>query len=403
MVKKKILIPEYWTEVNLNHVATVVDSRHYTPKYFKSGYPLILPNNVKTSGLDLENTKFTNEEDYLNLIKDGRDPQIGDIVYTRNASFGGSYLITKKQNFSLGQDLVLIKPKKIVPYLLISILNSELISRQLNTLITGSTFKRINVGLIREFKLIIPEEKKEQQKIAKTLSDIGNLIDKLETLIEKKKNIKNGAMQELLTEKRRLEGFSGKWKTVRLGNLMGIFTGNSKSKFIVNDGKYLIMDMGSVSSEGKNISQKYTNYEDDFLQLGDLVMPKDDIGGGNIIGKTAFIDKNEKYILGDHVYALRKKSVNIDPLFISYLINSYSINHEIHMKVTGSAQLGINKTSIEEQMIEIPSDFEEQKTISQILSDMDSEIQQLEKQLEKYTNLKQAMMQKLLTGEIRLV
>ena len=152
----------------------------------------------------------------------------------------------------------------------------------------------------------------------------------------------------------------------------------------------------------KNISQKYTNYENDFLQFGDLVMPKDDIGVGKIIGKTAFIDKNEKYILSDHVYALRKKNPNIDPLFISYLINSYPMNHEIRMKVTGTAQLGISKTSIEEQILRIPSDIEEQKAISQILRDMDSEIEEYEKNKTKCIMIKKGLMEDLLTPTLRV-
>ena len=162
------------------------------------------------------------------------------------------------------------------------------------------------------------------------------------------------------------------------------------------------MDMGSVSSEGMNICEKQTNFEGDFLQIGDLVMPKDDIGGGKIIGKTVIVDKNKKYVLGDHVYVLRIKNDKNNSKFLSYMINSFWINSDIHKKVTGSAQLGINRKTVEEQTVIIPTDIEEQIRITNIISDMDSEIEQLEIKKDKYLMIKNGMMQKLLTGEIRL-
>src|SRR5437763_6916332 len=101
--------------------------------------------------------------------------------------------------------------------------------------------------------------------------------------------------------------------------------------------------MGSVSTSGQLITTKQTNFEGDFLDYGDLVMPKDDIGGGNIIGRVAFIDQRGKYILGDHVYKLKLIIAEGDSLFLSYLINSYMINVSLRKKVSGSAQLGLNR------------------------------------------------------------
>ena len=82
------------------------------------------------------------------------------------------------------------------------------------------------------------------------------------------------------------------WRRVRLGEIVTPFTGQSKSKYVTSFGNYFIVDMGAISTDGKLIASKRTNYDKDFLEYGDLVMPKDDIGGGNIIGKVAFIDKN---------------------------------------------------------------------------------------------------------------
>ncbi|MFH1444715.1 MAG: restriction endonuclease subunit S [Candidatus Peregrinibacteria bacterium] len=267
---------------------------------------------------------------------------------------------------------------------------------------TGSTRKRIGLTELRNLELPSPSLP-EQSAIATVLSDTDALIENLEKLIGKKKAIKQGTMQQLLTGKKRLPGFSGEWEVKKLGEIFSLSATYSKSKFINDSGNYLIMDMGSVSSVGGMIASKRTHLSIDPLNKGDLVMPKDDIGGGNIIGKVAYIDQNNKYVLGDHVYKLAVKISGIETLFISYLINSNTVNSELRKKVSGSAQLGLGRKSVEEQNVNIPIDKNEQISIATILFDMDIEIEALEQKRDKYDMLKQGMMQVLLTGTIRLI
>ena len=163
------------------------------------------------------------------------------------------------------------------------------------------------------------------------------------------------------------------------------------------------MDMGSVSTQGEIIYNKRTNRKADLLNWGDLVMPKDDIGGGNIIGKVAFINENNKYVLGDHVFKLKPINNNIDSLFFSFLINSQYVNKYLKHKVSGSAQLGLGRSSVEEQEIFHPKEKNEQMRISNIIEDMNIELRRLEINLLKYKMLKQGMMQNLLTGKTRLI
>ena len=266
----------------------------------------------------------------------------------------------------------------------------------------GGTIQRLYNNIIKSTEFICPT-KPQQTAIATVLSGTDELIEKLEKLIEKKNNIKQGAMQQLLTGKKRLSGFSEKWEVKKLGEIFSLSATYSKSKFIDNGGCYLIMDMGSISSVGRMIALKRTFLSTDILKTGDLIMPKDDIGGGNIIGKVAYIDHDNKYVLGDHVYKLTAKTFGIDTLFFSYLINSNAINSELKKKVAGSAQLGLGRKSVEEQNIKIPKDKTEQSAIATVLSDMDTEIEKLEAQLTKYQNIKQGMMQTLLTGKIRII
>jgi type I restriction enzyme S subunit len=189
------------------------------------------------------------------------------------------------------------------------------------------------------------------------------------------------------------------WEVKRLGEVFTISAGRSKSAYVVAGGRYWVVDMGSVSTDGRLIVSKATNYCGDFLRVGDLVMPKDDIGGGGIIGKVGYIDAEETYVLGDHVYRLTANLGN--PLFLSYVINGYRTNTELRKKVIGSAQLGLARKSVEEHAVPFPS-HEEQTTIAEALTDSDALIESLEQVLAKKRQLKQGAMQELLTGRRRL-
>jgi type I restriction enzyme S subunit len=263
----------------------------------------------------------------------------------------------------------------------------------------GSTIKTIGLPFFRQYQVPLPPIT-EQRAIARALSDMDSLLGSLDALIAKKKAIKQGAMQQLLTGKQRLKGFEGEWVVKRLGEIFRITTGQSKSRFIRPDGRYFIVDMGSVSTEGKLICTKQTDYAGDFLKRGDLIMPKDDIGGGKIIGKAAFIDLNDRYVLGDHVFLLQAEQG--DPLFLSFMINAWVTNSALRKKVAGSAQLSLGRKSVLEQEIPFPTP-EEQTAIAEVLSDMDAEIGALEARRAKTALLKQGMMQELLTGRTRLI
>ncbi|MGQ4003868.1 restriction endonuclease subunit S [Francisellaceae bacterium CB52] len=261
-----------------------------------------------------------------------------------------------------------------------------------------TTIARLYNDNLKAILIPIPP-KQEQKAIAKALSDTDELISSLEKLIAKKQAIKQGTMQQLLTGKKRLSGFSGVWEEKRLGDVFNVTAGQSKSKFI-DAGDNYIVDMGSVSTEGKLIVSKKTSLNEDFLSIGDLVMPKDDIGGGNIIGKVAHINLDKKYILGDHVFKLKVKKD--DSLFLSYFINSYHINQDFRKKASGSAQIGLSKPSVENQLLKIPSEIKEQQAIAKILSDMDNELESLKAKLAKIKAIKDGMMSELLTGKTRL-
>lgn len=263
----------------------------------------------------------------------------------------------------------------------------------------GSTFLEISKKDVEKLKFVVPPLP-EQEKIAEILSCWDDAIEQMRNLISEKKELKRGLMQQLLSGKKRLPMFVKPWETKLIKDIAEIFTANSKSKYINDSGKYLIVDMGAVSNDATLIASKKTDYSQDFLNNGDIIMPKDDIGGGNIIGKTVVIPVNDKYIMGDHVFKL--VVFFDDRHFISYLINSDVVNKHMRRMTTGSAQLSLAKRDVEKTTLFLPSDIKEQRAIADVLMAADAEIDLLQQQLQAIAEQKQGLMQQLLTGNIRV-
>lgn len=189
------------------------------------------------------------------------------------------------------------------------------------------------------------------------------------------------------------------WEEKTLGELANLFTGKSFTSELSESGRYVVMDMGSVSSDGLIIDSKLTDSNRDLLRKGDLIMPKDDIGGGLIIGKTAYIPCDKKYVCGDHVYRLCFDN-DIDALFMHYEINSSRTQKRLRRKVTGSAQLGLNSKSVLYEIVSVPS-LPEQHKIADLLSAVDDVIAAQEAEVAAWEKRKKGVMQKLFSQEVR--
>jgi type I restriction enzyme S subunit len=382
------VIPEDWLCEKVEQVAKITTGDKDTQNRVPDGlYPFYVRSNIVER---INSYSFDGEA----VLTSGDGVGVGKIFHYLNGKFDYHQRVYNIYNYREN-----VSGKYFFYYF------SNHFYKRVMSMTAKSSVDSVRREMIADMLIPLPPTLTEQKAIADALSDVEELIASLEKLIAKKKAIKQGAMQQLLTPPhkggKRLDGFSGEWKEVKLGEIFKIIAGKSKSNFINGFGKYLIVDMGSVSIEGKLIALKRTDYSSDFLRQGNLVMPKDDIGGGFIIGRTAYIPENDKYILGDHVFKLEPYYGN--SLFYSYLINSNTVNNQIKKKVSGSAQLGLGRKSVEMQILHIPYSNEEQNAIAEVLSDMDTEIQAIELNLHKTTLLKQGMMQELLTGKTRLV
>ena len=392
------LLPEDWEAKKLSDISDVRDGTHESPKYFRDGVKLITSKNIVTGRIDYSDVSFIASEDAVSINRRSRVDR-GDILMSMIGTVGNCALVDCEPDFCI-KNVALIKPRGISREYLVQLLSSAYYQRYIRDKIKGGIQEFVSLDVLRNLLVPFPVNTSEQSAIAAALSDADAVIASLEKLIAKKRDIKKGAMQLLLTGKKRLPGFTGEWGTNKIGDIFSVKVGKSLSRYISKDGSYIVVDMGSVSAEGKLLVTKTTGHAGDFLSSGDLVMPKDDIGGGNIIGKVAYIDADNRYVLGDHVYAMRCKQGN--SRFFSYLVNSRTVNMSLRRKVAGSAQLGLSRKSVEEQEVCFPC-IEEQAAIVQVLSDMEAELEALERKREKYRLVKQGMMHELLTGKKRLI
>ena len=267
-------------------------------------------------------------------------------------------------------------------------INSSNYHNQLIPYITGIKVSSISRASIQETKLLVPPIA-EQRAIAEALSDVDGLIAALDKKIAKKRLLKQGAMQQLLTGKKRLPGFTDEWMQIRLEDFYNIVAGgdldlNSYSPYKTKECKYPIYSnsLDNRGLYGYTSNPKYGENSITITGRGSL---------GHAEYRTTRFDAIVRLIVMKPLYN------NICGLYITELINCIS---PFVFESTGVPQL--TSPQVGATTLKIPKSLAEQQTIATILSDMDKEIADLEAQRDKYRLLKSGMMQKLLTGQIRL-
>lgn len=253
----------------------------------------------------------------------------------------------------------------------------------------------IDLFELRKYNVAFPPTKKEQTAIATVLSDTDELITSLDKLIAKKKAIKQGAMQELLTGKKRLPRFSGEWKEKALQELVDFSNGKAHETFISKDGRFIVVNSKFISSNGEVV--KYSNKAFALAPAKSVLMVMSDVPNGKAIAKCFIVEEESKYTVNQRICCLVP---NIDPKFLFYKINR---NPWYLSFDDGVKQTNLRKEDVLTCKLTLPVDHQEQVAISTILSNMDSELESLEKKRDKYLMIKQGMMQQLLTGKIRLI
>lgn len=209
-----------WKTKKLGQLCSFInDGTHQTPKYVKEGIPFYSVENVTNN--NFKNCKYISEKEHLKL-KQRCNPEKNDILMTRIGSIGECKLIDWDINASIYVSLALLKTNDIIrsDYLAHYINSKNFQKETIKLALPNATPKKINTQSIREIPIFYPSSKLEQREISSILTNIDLYIEDLKKLIEKKKFIKQGVMQELLTGKKRLPGYNGKWIKKNCKNLV---------------------------------------------------------------------------------------------------------------------------------------------------------------------------------------
>lgn len=235
--------------------------------------------------------------------------------------------------------------------------------------------------------LVVPSDRKEQAAIASVLSDTDELIEHLENLITKKKAIKQGTMHQLLTGKKRLPGFSGEWEVKQLVEIANFY---DNLRIPITESK---REDGITPYHGANGIQGYIK---GHTHDGEFVLIAED--GANDLNNYPVLYVSGKVWVNNHAHVIQGINGYAKTKYLSYALKT--INYV--QVLVGGTRAKLNGSIAKSIKITIPVDIAEQTAITNILSDMDGEIKNLEQKRDKYIDIKQGMMQQLLTGNIRI-
>lgn len=331
----------------------------------------------------------------------------GDVLFGKLRPYLRKFYLA---NFSgvCTTEIWVLKPtsKTISPYLYLVVQSDRFIESA--NLSTGTKMPRAEWKTVSQTTIPLPPTLIEQRAIATALTDVDNLISALDRLINKKKAIKQGAMQELLTGKRRLEGFEGEWEERSLPEVCWFQEGPGLRNWqFTKDGMKVInvtnLENGYLNLErtDRHISKEefermYKHFE---IDNGDIVMAS----SGNSYGKVSIVREQDLPLVMNTSVIRFKALKALDYYYLLTFLKSKYFKDQIDLLITGGAQPNFGPFHLRKVTISVPIEKKEQTAIAQILTDMDAEITVLEQQRDKYKAVKQGMMQELLTGKTRLI
>jgi type I restriction enzyme S subunit len=402
-------IPGEWEIKPLNKIAYKIgDGLHGTPVYSEDGdYYFINGNNLNDGKILITNeTKKVNEIEYHKYKKELNN---NTLLISLNGTIG-NLACYNSEKVVLGKSCGYITLKESVykNYIFYA-LNSNKIQLHFYKELTGTTIKNLSLDTLRKTNIPIPYIK-EQQKISSILSSVDEQIEISDNLIEKMKELKEGLMQRLLTKGIGHSRFKNteigripeEWEVFRIKDVSDTTSGGTPSrthKEYYKNGTILWVKTGELGKKYIFDSEEKIT-EEAVLKSSAKLIPINSVliaMYGATIGKTS-ISKKE-LTTNQACCAIICKEGVLNYEFLYYILN-FNKNSLIKLGA-GGAQPNINQIIIKEYKIPVPS-LQEQQKISSILSSVDDQISQYESKKEKLQELKKGLMQKLLTGKIRV-
>ena len=400
------MIPIDWEVSTLDEVTTLMTNgfvgtatTEYTEE--RDGVLYIQGYNVEANSFNFNGIKRVNQSFHKRHLKSTLKE--GDLLTVQTGDVGLTTIVSKELEGSNCHALIIsrFKSNKVYPWFYAQYFNSYTGRSRLKELEIGTTMKHLNVGDMKNWQIPLPPTLTEQKAIATALSDVDDLIANLDKLITKKKAIKQGAMQQLLAPPqkggKRLAGFTGEWVEKKLGDIGDVQM--CKRIFSYQTTKRGDVPFFKIGTFGKEpdafISwELYNDFRKkySFPKKGFLL-----ISASGTIGRTVEYKGEDAYYQDSNIIWIENDGKLVTNEYLKYIFKVINYNTE------GSTIKRLYNSIVKSASFYRPPSLEEQKAIAQILTDMDSEIEQLESKKAKYQDIKQGMMQELLTGKTRLV
>ncbi|MBX9597498.1 MAG: restriction endonuclease subunit S [Burkholderiales bacterium] len=380
--------------MNMSYLYKPLDGNHgdIHPKssdFVASGIPFIMANNVRNGILDLENCAFITKKQADRLQKGFSIT--GDVLLTHKGTVGNVVMVK-----NLYTDYIMLTPQvtyyrvkdhsQLNRHYIFQYFLSKIFQQKLQEIAGGGTRAYIGITEQRSLPFILPPLK-EQEKIAEMLSTWDDAIAKQEQLIKQKQVFKKGVMQQIFSQKIRFKDDNGNdypaWQTKKLGDICIIKKGEQLNKVhMLDDGIYPVLNGGT----------DYSGLTDKYNTENSITVSE----GGNSCGYVSFV-KN-KFWAGGHCYTVATKAVQNEYLF--YLLK-YQESKIMLLRV-GSGLPNIQKSTLEKFLITVSCYLDEQTKIADFLTRIDDETTKQTEILNQLKLQKQSLVQKLLTGQVRV-
>ena len=399
------VIPEEWQCARMSEIAKL-ESGHTPskrePSYWGGSIPWV--SLFDTEGLQgreiFETAKMVTEEGLNN--SSARLLPKGTVVFSRTATVGKTTVMGR--DMATSQDFAnYICGPKLHNHFLVYLFRN--MGRTWKSLMAGSIHNTIYMPVFKALQIILPPLP-EQRAIATALSDVDGLLGGLDRLITKKRDLKQAAMQQLLTGQTRLPGFHGEWEVKRLGEVGRFLKGSGVTKDQTRSGTLACVRYGELYTQHNDVVRDFHSWISPGVAATAVLLKPGDIlfaGSGETkeeIGKcAAFVSDIEAYAGGDIVILRPDDS---DSVFLGYYLNTSSIARQKASRGQGDAVVHISSSALSDVRCRLPP-LPEQTAIASVLTEMDAELAVLAQRREKTRALKQAMMQELLTGRTRLI
>jgi type I restriction enzyme S subunit len=377
------LLPDDWKVVPLREVLSYISYGFTNPMpTISEGVWMVTASDVKNGIINYETARRTSVEAFNKHLTSKSKPKENDLLLTKDGTLG-RVAIVGKELVCINQSIAVLRTNNHIDVLFLKyLLQDTSYQKVMIENAGGSTIKHIYITVVVKMPIALPSLS-QQQAIAQALSDADAWIESLEALLEKKRLIKQGAMQELLRPK---EG----WEVKKLGDIAEVLDQFRQPLNELDRSKMV----GTIPYCGANGIVDYIN---DFSIDDDIILVAEDGGYFDEFATRPIAYRMRgKCWVNNHAHILRSK--NILQSFLFYNL----VHKDITGYINGGTRAKLNKSELVNILVSVPTAAKDQLSIANTLEDMDVELELLQKRLSKARQIKQGMMHQLLTGKIRL-